>query len=187
MDTDLTGALADDVDGAFPDLVRAHARLVWTVLARAGAGGEVEDLAQEVFVRAHRALHGYDADRRRALAVRSWLVTLALNIARNAARSATRRPRTVGLGTVAEPSDPGEAPEAAALRSATRARLATALAALPPAQRAAVVLRHVLGLPYAEAAAALGLPVGTVKAQVSRGVSALRADLGATGEREELG
>jgi RNA polymerase sigma-70 factor (ECF subfamily) len=54
-------------------------------------------------------------------------------------------------------------------------RLAALVARLPWAQRAAVVLRHVTGLSYSEVAAALGRPVGTVKADVHRGLQQLRS------------
>ncbi|MFZ3494840.1 sigma-70 family RNA polymerase sigma factor [Streptomyces sp. 5.8] len=55
-----------------------------------------------------------------------------------------------------------------------RARLVSALRELPENPRVAVVLRHVVGLSYMEIAEAQGCPVGTVKAQVSRGIGSLR-------------
>jgi RNA polymerase sigma-70 factor (ECF subfamily) len=58
------------------------------------------------------------------------------------------------------------------------------LATLPPAQRAAVVLRHVDGLSYTQMAEALGRPEGTLKAQVHRGLAALRDALVAADRRE---
>ena len=65
-----------------------------------------------------------------------------------------------------------------------KASWAALLATLPPAQRAAVVLRHVDGLSYTQMAEALGRPEGTLKAQVHRGLSALRDALGAAERRE---
>ena len=70
--------------------------------------------------------------------------------------------------------DPAPGPEAQALASAASEALAAHLARLPWAQRSAVVLRHVTGLTYAEVAAALARPVGTVKADVHRGLQQLR-------------
>ena len=71
-------------------------------------------------------------------------------------------------------ADPAPGPEAHALAAAGSGHLAAHLARLPWAQRSAVVLRHVTGLSYAEVAAALGRPVGTVKADVHRGLQQLR-------------
>jgi DNA-directed RNA polymerase specialized sigma24 family protein len=68
-------------------------------------------------------------------------------------------------------------PGTTAERRETKDELATALLALPPAVRSAVVLRHVDGLSVAETAEALGRPVGTIKAQVHRGLHELRAIL----------
>lgn len=99
-----------------------------------------------------------------------------LNVARNADRSAARRPHQVGLGDDgAEPADRGEGPEDHASRRDGQARLGCLLIALPEAQRAAVVLRHVVGLPYAELAQVMGCPEGTAKSHVSRGLGRLRA------------
>jgi RNA polymerase sigma-70 factor (ECF subfamily) len=69
-------------------------------------------------------------------------------------------------------------------RHAERERWASRLQALPPAYRAAVIVRHVDGLSYPQAAAALGRPEGTVKAQVHRGVALLRTMLEAESRRE---
>jgi RNA polymerase sigma factor (sigma-70 family) len=75
-----------------------------------------------------------------------------------------------------------------ALRRDDREAWAGRLLRLPPSYRAAVVLRHVDGLSYPEAAAALGRPEGTVKAQVHRGIAMLRTMLEAESrsERQEL-
>ena len=73
-------------------------------------------------------------------------------------------------------------------RRAERERWAALLACLPPAYRAAVVLRHVDGLSYPELATALGRPEGTVKAQVHRGLAMLRTAIESSDrlERQEM-
>jgi RNA polymerase sigma-70 factor (ECF subfamily) len=77
-----------------------------------------------------------------------------------------------------------QAPTEVAERHAERERWAARLADLPAVYRAAVVLRHVDGLSYPEAAAALGRPEGTVKAQVHRGIGLLRTMLEADTRHE---
>ena len=72
---------------------------------------------------------------------------------------------------------PTSGPAAIVERRHEREAWASRLAALPVAYRSAVVLRHVDGLSYPEAAAALGRPEGTVKAQVHRGIALLRTML----------
>ena len=94
---ELCRRLAGDLDAGFAELVATYGSLVCTVAARATFGNEeTEDLAAEAFLRAYRALRGYDAARIRELRLRPWLVTIAVNVARNARRAASRhRGRTV--------------------------------------------------------------------------------------------
>jgi RNA polymerase sigma-70 factor, ECF subfamily len=193
MDADdrMTTALADDLDRTFDALVVAHQDRLYTIALRMlGDVGDAEEAAQDALVRAYRALASYDGDRIRELRLRPWLTTIVLNRCRSvAARRATRGPRPVSIDADgARPPEP-EAPPAAAPsevaeRHAERERWASRLHALPPAYRAAVIVRHVDGLSYPEAAAALGRPEGTVKAQVHRGVALLRTMLEAEHRRE---
>ena len=82
-------ALARDVDRAFEDVVIAYRSRIVTFVARMlRDDARAEDVAQDVFVRAHRALHGYSADRRAGLRLRSWLLAIAHNLTRNAVRDA---------------------------------------------------------------------------------------------------
>ena len=85
----------------------------------------------------------------------------------------SRRPWRRERATETLPDLPGDPPTAVEDRDA----LFTALQALPPQQRAAVVLRHWLGLSVAETAAELGINEGTVKSHTSRGLAALRLTL----------
>ena len=110
-------------------------------------------------MRAYRALSGYPPERIRELRLRGWLTTILF-----------------------EPgAEPADDPLTRRDQRETWARL---LAGLSPAQRTAVVLRHVDGLSYAEIAEATGRPEGTVKAHVHRGLAALRTALLANERRE---
>lgn len=168
-DETLAARLAADLDATFESLVAAHEDRLFSIALRVlGDRSDAEEAAQDAFVRAYRALDGYDAARIRDLRLRPWLATIVVNVCRN--RTRVRRVRTVELAF-----DPGAEPAADPLTtSGAREAWAGLLAGLPPAQRTAVVLRHVDGLSYAEMAEALGRPEGTLKAQVHRGLAALR-------------
>jgi RNA polymerase sigma-70 factor, ECF subfamily len=182
-DDALVPALARDPDGALADLVRAYQdRLFAFALRLTGNRQDAEEVAQDAFLRAHAALRRYPRERVEGLALRPWLYRIALNVARNKVRR--RRPVAVpldpGVGTGAAAwvdRDGDAAPEALALAAEQSAELAALVAGLPGRYRTAVVLRHVAGLPYGEVAAVLGQPVGTVKANVHRGVRLLRQRL----------
>jgi RNA polymerase sigma-70 factor (ECF subfamily) len=175
----LIGRLSTDLDGAFPVLVEAHQDRLFTIALRVlGNRSDAEEAAQDAFVRAYRAIAGYQAERIRELRLRPWLATIVLNVCRNRVR--VRRVATTELAfePAAEPAtDPFSSRHG---RDAWAALLAT----LPPTQRVAVVLRHVDGLSYTEMAEALGRPEGTVKAQVHRGLAALRTAFIAAERRE---
>ena len=179
MDETLTALLARDPDLGFEKLVATHQHRVYAMaLAMTGSPHDAEEVAQDAFVRAHRALRGYPAERIAALHLRAWLHRIALNVVRNRAR--VRRLPTQPLDGAATPQladDAASRPEAVAMRRAAADELRCLVVALPQAYREAVVLRHVQQLSYAEAAEVLGRPVGTVKANVHRGLGLLRLAL----------
>ncbi|MEU9235206.1 RNA polymerase sigma factor [Streptomyces subrutilus] len=169
--------LATDLDDGFTELVRVHATAVRGFLFRVtGSASEADDLGQDTFLRAYTALQGYSPQRRRELRPRAWLMTIAANVWRNHVRTSVRRP--VSATTVEDVCqswpDASPGPEERASTAEDRRRLVSALTELPENPRVAVVLRHVVGLSYVEIAEAQGCPVGTVKAQVSRGIGSLR-------------
>ena len=88
---DLCFRLATDLDGSFPEVVKRFQDEVFSGL-RSLAGADAEDLAQETFIRAYRALKEYEADRIRELRLRGWIWTIALNLGRNPARDRARHP-----------------------------------------------------------------------------------------------
>lgn len=177
----LAGALALDVDRAFEDVVIAYRSQIVTFVARMlHDDARAEDVAQDVFVRAHRALHSYPPERRAELRLRSWLLAIAHNLTRNAVRDAPPlsdpldyddgAPRAAIADTTASPDD-------VVARAETWQSIGDAVARLTPALRGAFVMRYVDDLSYDEIAETLGQPIGTVKASAHRGLLAVRAQL----------
>ena len=183
MDTDdtLTVGLATDLDGSFEGLVLTHQDRLYSIALRVlGNPADAEEAAQDAFVRAYRALAGYDAARIRELRLRAWLATIVLNVCRSRRTRGAATRGTLSLDAAlpvdAEPRTPAAlGPAAVADRRAGTESWADLLLTLPTAHRVAVVLRHVDGLSYPEVAEVLGKPEGTVKAQVHRGLAQLRA------------
>jgi RNA polymerase sigma-70 factor (ECF subfamily) len=180
MDGSLTARLAADPDGSFEELVREHQdRLYSLALRYTGNASDAEELTQDAFVRAYRALAGYDEARIGALELRPWLTTILLNVCRNHVVRPARRvaQSAVPLEPVAETLATGAraSPVVHVERREAAERWAGLVATLPPIYRAAVLLRHLDGMSYEEMAQTLGRPEGTVKAQVHRGVALLRA------------
>ena len=172
----LAQRLAHDLDGAFEEFLTAHVSLVYGLALRAtGEPAAAQDLAQDAFVRAYRALAAYPPERIRGLVLRPWLARITINLARNRARAARARPRTAPLEAAAGVPDGTVRPEAVVIEAEAAAAWAARLAALPRHYRLAVELRHVHGLGYAEIAQALDRPINTTKVHVHRGLALLRA------------
>ena len=170
--SDIALALSQDLDSAFERYVRATADGVFTgALRMLGNRQDAEDVLQETYARAYRALQGYDRQRIEALRVAGWTWTIAANLCRNRLRTRSRKP-TSPLGD-RDRADTSRGTEEEAL-SKTGTALREALLELPFPQRAAVVMRHLLDLNYSEIAAALERPEGTVKADVHRALTRLR-------------
>jgi RNA polymerase sigma-70 factor (ECF subfamily) len=175
VEDELLARLSRDVDATFADLVAAYGRAVFTTALRISVRpGDAEDLAAETFLRAYQALRTYPDQRIRQLRPRAWLVTILLNLWRNQARAAARRPTPVALDAAADLPAMAESPEEHAQRRDDDARLGILLTELPHVQRVAIVLRHIVGMSYAETADVLGCPEGTAKSHVSRGLRRLR-------------
>lgn len=144
--------------------VRATQDEVWRLCRFLGTRGHTDDLAQETFARAFAGLHRYAG---RAPA-RAWLLGIARNVCADAVGAAVRER---GRRTTVTPVEPSVADHAGAVH------LDLLLEALDPGRREAFVLTQVLGLPYAEAAAVCGVPVGTIRSRVARARDDLRAGL----------
>jgi RNA polymerase sigma-70 factor (ECF subfamily) len=178
----LLAALAADLDLAFEALLVAQGDRVYSIALRmVGDQHEAEDITQEAFVRAYRALAGWDAARVRELRLGAWLATIVLNLVRNRARRRTHSNATETLTFLDDLAHPtaasADTPHDRLAGRETGETWAARLLALPPRYRAPIVLRHVDDLGYPEIATILGRPQGTIKAQVHRGLELLRAAL----------
>ncbi len=163
---DLADSLASDLDEAFPDLVSSLQHGIFSGLRQlTGDHHRAEDLTQEAFIRAYRAMRTYPAERIRAIRLRGWIWTIALNVARNDVRAESRRPTPTRL------EEAGYLPEEPPDSEAWNRRWTL----LPAAQRRAVILRHVAGLSYQEISEVTGRPATTVRSDVSRGLARLRS------------
>ena len=180
-DAMLAVALARDLDRAFEHVVIAYrARIVTFVARMLHDDARAEDVAQDVFVRAYRALQTYPTERRASLRLRSWLYAIAHNLTRNAFRDAPPPSDSLDYddGTPrAGLADDQPGPEHLVLRAEAWQSIGDAIARLSAALRPAFVMRYVDELSYEEIAESLDQPVGTVKASAHRGLLAVRAHL----------
>lgn len=180
----LVADLASDLDGAFETMVRAFQDRLYSFAHRlCGNREDAEEVAQDSFVRAYRALKTYPAERIRALSLQAWLYRITLNVARNKWRG--KRVRLVSFenggadGEAArrawESSNAAdERPDSRLEQEQDRAGLASLVATLPERYRAALILRYVEGLRLEEVATILKQPLGTAKSNVHRAVNLLR-------------
>jgi RNA polymerase sigma-70 factor (ECF subfamily) len=176
MTDELASRLATDLEAHFEGLVRAYQdRLFAFALRLTRSREEAEECTQDAFVRAYRALERYSVEQKRELRLRPWLYRITLNVVRNR----VRKPSLVAVSVEAPQangmtSSPEDEPERVILQQEGWNDLEAALGRLPRRYRTAVVLRHVQGLSYAEAAEVLDQPVGTTKSDVHRGLGLLR-------------
>ncbi len=177
----LAVALARDLDRSFEHLVIAYrARIVTFVARMLHDDARAEDVAQDVFVRAYRALQTYPPERRASLRLRSWLYAIAHNLTRNAFRDAPPPSDSLEYEDGAPRAgltDDQPGPEHLVLRAEAWDSIGHAIARLSAALRPAFVMRYVDELSYEEIAQSLDQPIGTVKASAHRGLLAVRAHL----------
>ncbi len=158
-------------------------RLYGFALRMTGNREDAEEIVQDAFVRAFRALGKMDEAQRAELRLQPWLYTITLNVTRNRLRS--KRPTNVALDALADPDallnhtqEGPEQPEAIVERGTDMALVEQALLQLPMHLRAAATLRFIEGRSHPEIAEILGQPIGTVKSHVHRAVRILRRILG---------
>lgn len=137
---------------------------------------EAEDVAQEAFIKAYRAIGSFRGDS----AFYTWIYRIAINTAKNALVASKRRPVDYGIDT----QDPeegdlearltdGETPEQLALTDEIRETVNLAMGELPEELRTAIVLREIDGLSYEEIAESMDCPVGTVRSRIFRAREAI--------------
>lgn len=153
---------------SFTAFVRATQGDVWRFCAHLVDTQAADDLTQDVYVRVAKSMHGFRGE----AAARTWLMTIARRVCADHLRGVVRRRRheriTDPVTMASMPTvhhDEGPATD-----------LDRLLARLQPDRREAMVLTQVLGMTYAEAADAAGVPVGTIRSRVARA----RAELVAT-------
>ena len=181
-DQSLAERIASDLDGHFELLVRTYQdRLYGFALRLTRSHQEAEECAQDTFVRAYKAMSRYPTERLRELRLRAWLHQITVNVVRNRVRKPHLAAVTMdgAIGDRLASAADDEQPESVAMKIAGWNQMEEALDGLPERYRLAVVLRHVQGLSYAEAADVLGQPVGTTKSDVHRGLGMLREALDA--------
>jgi RNA polymerase sigma-70 factor (ECF subfamily) len=159
---------------ALTRFVQAYERRIFAYLARAlGCGFVIEDLAQEVFVRAYQALPRFDVNGNARLS--TWLLTIAHRVGVDARRR--RRPACAELETERYPSQV-PSPEQLLGREELRLAIARAVSTLPPEQREVFVLAEFHDLSTSEIARVVGAMESTVKTRLFRAKARLRLALG---------
>jgi RNA polymerase sigma-70 factor, ECF subfamily len=158
---------------AFRLLVQEHSGLVYRVALRILGVEDAQDASQEVWIRVWRNIRDFRGDS----AFTTWLYRITVNTCLSVRRKESRRREREYSGDempfLPEPRGDDADPEAAALGAEQREEIQAALGHVRAEHRAALVLRHMEGLSYAEIARVLGVPDGTAKGWASRGRAAM--------------
>ena len=186
-DRDLVIRAAEGDIGAFTKLVRDNSSLVYRVALRMLGSENAQDASQEVWVRVWRNIRSFRGES----AFSTWLYRITVNTCLSVRRKEARREEREYSGDeipyLPEPSGGDADPEAAALSAERREEIQNALQHVRAEHRAALVLRHMEGLSYAEIAEVLDVPDGTAKGWVSRGRAALLIALAQQRSQENMG
>ena len=159
---------------AFRAFVVRYERMVFALLSRmVGHGPEVEDLAQEAFVRAYRAFPEFDLDG--PAKPSTWLLTIATRLALDARKK--KKLDVAPLDRASDASSPGSTPDIALERRELGRAITDAAQTLPDDQRAALVLAEFHGLSIAEIAETLSIPENTAKTRLFRAREKMRQAL----------
>ena len=162
---------------AFELLVSKYQRKLGRLLSRfIRDPGEVEDVTQEAFIKAYRALPSFRGDS----AFYTWLYRISINTAKNHLVALGRKPMTFDIDT----QDPEQSvilnelreidtPEALVESDEVRDTINRAIHALPEELRTAILLREIEGMSYEEIAATMECPVGTVRSRIFRAREAI--------------
>ncbi len=164
----------------FEEAALPHLSAAYAVARRIlGDHQDAQDAVQEAYLRAWRHFSAF-----RGGDLRPWLLAIVRNAALTLRRRRTRERAAAPVEVVEELPGPGDTPEAALIRSASRQRVREAIARLAPGFREVLVKREIEGLSYAEIAAALDVPPGTVMSRLARARTQLRHWLAGAGEGE---
>ncbi|NIJ68597.1 RNA polymerase sigma factor RpoE [Xanthomonas sp. 60] len=181
LDLELVRRVQRGESAAFDALVRKHQHRVVSLVGRYIADwSECQDVAQEAFIRAYRAINSFRGDAQFS----TWLHRIAVNSAKNHLAAHNRRPPTddIEIGD-AEQYDTGtrlrdtDTPERQLMRQELENTVMKAVAALPEELRLAISLREVEGLSYEDIAQKMGCPIGTVRSRIFRAREAIDTEL----------
>lgn len=172
--TELALAAARGNERALEAFIKATQQDVWRFVTYLSDAGTADDLTQETFLRAIGAIERFSG----RSSARTWLLAIARRVVADHIRHAQSRPRT------AAGADPDHflTGDRHARGFEDLVEVTALIANLTTEQREALLLTQLLGLPYADAAAVCGCPVGTIRSRVARARDALLADM----EREDL-
>jgi len=181
IDQELVTRVQKGDKSAFDLLVRKYQHKIAKLISRyVYDRAEVEDVTQEAFIKAYRAINGFRGES----AFYTWLYRIAINTAKNYLVSQGRRlPSTDIESEDAELSDFGGSlrevatPESAILTNEIAETVLQALNQLPEDLRTAITLREIDGLSYEEIAAVMDCPIGTVRSRIFRAREAIDKQL----------
>lgn len=168
--------------GAFDLLVLKYQHKIVNLVMRYVRDPELaQDITQEAFIKAYRALPRFRGDS----AFYTWMYRIAVNTAKNHLAAQRRRPMNVELDL----QDPDQydlhaklketdTPEAITLSNELRETVERAIAALPEDLRTAIILRELEGMSYEEIAQTMECPVGTVRSRIFRARDAINKKIG---------
>ncbi len=183
-DADLVRGALEGTESAFRDIVLRYQRPVYGLILRIVKDpSRAEELAQDTFVKAFRALHTYDVERKFS----AWVLTIAHHVAIDEVRKGAAPMQSLDEITEGR-TEPREfadlraaSPAAVAERAELAVALQTAVGRLRPEYREVVTLRYERELDYEEIAEITGLPMGTIKSSLHRARKELAGHLEALG------
>ncbi|MDR6991082.1 RNA polymerase sigma factor RpoE [Luteimonas sp. 3794] len=181
LDEELVKRVQAGDTAAFDLLVRKYQHRIAALIGRyVSDWSEVQDVAQETFIRAYRAMGNFRGDAQ----FYTWLHRIAVNTAKNHLVAHNRRPPTDDIDIEdAEHFDSGirlrdsDTPERELMRQQLEHTVMRAVEALPEELRVAINLREVDGLSYDEIAERMGCPIGTVRSRIFRAREAIDREL----------
>lgn len=190
LDEELVRRVQRGDKAAFDLLVRKYQHRIAALIGRyVSDWSEVQDVAQDTFVRAYRAIGNFRGDAQ----FYTWLHRIAVNTAKNHLVALNRRPPNDDVEIEdAEHFDSGvrlrdsDTPERELMRQELEQTVVRAVEALPEELRVAISLREVDGLSYDEIAERMGCPIGTVRSRIFRARDAIDRELKPLMDNERL-
>jgi len=167
-------------DRAFDLLIRKYQHKVVKLTARYVNPSDAQDVAQEAFIKAYRALGGFKGDS----AFYTWLYRISINTAKNHLVARSRRPASQDIDVVdaeafghTDRFSEQDTPEALLESEEIRDAVIAAIRDLPEDLRTAIMLRELDGMSYEEIAQSMDCPVGTVRSRIFRARAAVEEKL----------